>query len=80
VGSISSFLHPVVSITTIFGGEVNRDSIFFKYFSLIKNKKHSINTVAIDGAPNYTVRLRAHTNELIAALTEPPLHERLRRY
>jgi hypothetical protein len=28
----------------------------------------------------YTVRLRAHTNELIATLTEPPIHKRLRRY
>jgi hypothetical protein len=28
----------------------------------------------------YAVRLRAHTNELIATLTEPPIHKRLRRY
>jgi hypothetical protein len=28
----------------------------------------------------YTVHLRAHTNELIATLTEPPIHKRLRRY
>jgi hypothetical protein len=27
----------------------------------------------------YAVRLRAHTNELIAALTERPIHKRLRR-
>jgi hypothetical protein len=26
----------------------------------------------------YTVRLRAHTNELTATLTEPPIHKRLR--
>jgi hypothetical protein len=29
---------------------------------------------------HYDVRLRAHTNELIASLTEPPTHKRLRRY
>jgi hypothetical protein len=28
----------------------------------------------------YAVRLRAHTNELIATLTGPPIHKRLRRY
>jgi hypothetical protein len=28
----------------------------------------------------YAVRLRAHTNELIATLIEPPIHKRLRRY
>jgi hypothetical protein len=28
----------------------------------------------------YAVRLRAHTNELIATITEPPVHKRLRRY
>jgi hypothetical protein len=28
----------------------------------------------------YAVRLRTHTNELIATLTEPPIHKRLRRY
>jgi hypothetical protein len=28
----------------------------------------------------YAVRFRAHTNELIASLTEPPIHKRLRRY
>jgi hypothetical protein len=28
----------------------------------------------------YAVRLRAHTNELIASLTELPTHKRLRRY
>jgi hypothetical protein len=28
----------------------------------------------------YAVRLRAHPNELIATLTEPTLHKRLRRY
>jgi hypothetical protein len=28
----------------------------------------------------YAVRLRAHTNELIATLTEPPTHKPLRRY
>jgi hypothetical protein len=28
----------------------------------------------------YAVRLRAHTNELIATLTEPPTNKRLRRY
>jgi hypothetical protein len=28
----------------------------------------------------YAVRLRAHTNELIATLTKPPTHKRLRRY
>jgi hypothetical protein len=28
----------------------------------------------------YAVRLRAHTDELIATLTEPPIHKRLRRY
>jgi hypothetical protein len=28
----------------------------------------------------YAVRLRAHTNELIATLTEPPIHKCLRRY
>jgi hypothetical protein len=28
----------------------------------------------------YVVRLRAHTNELIATLTEPQIHTRLRRY
>jgi hypothetical protein len=28
----------------------------------------------------YAVRLRAHTNELIATLTEQPIHKRLRRY
>jgi hypothetical protein len=28
----------------------------------------------------YTDYLRAHTNELIATLTEPPIHKRLRRY
>jgi hypothetical protein len=28
----------------------------------------------------YAVRLRAHTSELIATLTEPPIHKRLRRY
>jgi hypothetical protein len=28
----------------------------------------------------YAVRLRAHTNELIATLPEPPIHKRLRRY
>jgi hypothetical protein len=28
----------------------------------------------------YAVHLRAHTNELIATLTEPPIHKRLRRY
>jgi hypothetical protein len=28
----------------------------------------------------YAVRLRAHTNELIATFTEPPIHKRLRRY
>jgi hypothetical protein len=28
----------------------------------------------------YTVRLRAHTNEIIATLTEPPIHKLLRRY
>jgi hypothetical protein len=28
----------------------------------------------------YAVRLRVHTNELIATLTEPPFHKRLRRY
>jgi hypothetical protein len=29
---------------------------------------------------HYDVRLRTHPNELIATLTEPPLHKRLRRY
>jgi hypothetical protein len=29
---------------------------------------------------HYSVRLRAHTNELIASLTEPPIHKSLRRY
>jgi hypothetical protein len=28
----------------------------------------------------YAVRLRAHTKELIATLSEPPTHNRLRRY
>jgi hypothetical protein len=28
----------------------------------------------------YAVRLRAHTSELTASLTEPPIHKRLRRY
>jgi hypothetical protein len=28
----------------------------------------------------HAVRLCAHTNELIASLTEPPIHKRLRRY
>jgi hypothetical protein len=28
----------------------------------------------------YAVRLRAHTNELVATLTEPPIHKRLGRY
>jgi hypothetical protein len=28
----------------------------------------------------YAVRLRAHANELIATLTEPPIHKRLRQY
>jgi hypothetical protein len=31
-------------------------------------------------SPHYAVRLRAHPKELIATLTEPPLHKRLRRY
>jgi hypothetical protein len=29
---------------------------------------------------HYAVRLRAHLNEVIATLTEPPTHKRLRRY
>jgi hypothetical protein len=29
---------------------------------------------------HYDARLREHPNELIAALTEPPIHKRLRRY
>jgi hypothetical protein len=29
---------------------------------------------------HYAVRLRSHPNELIATLTEPPTHKRLRRY
>jgi hypothetical protein len=29
---------------------------------------------------HYGLRLRIHTNELIATLTEPPTHKRLRRY
>jgi hypothetical protein len=29
---------------------------------------------------HYAARLRAHTNELIATLTEPPTNKRLRRY
>jgi hypothetical protein len=29
---------------------------------------------------HYDVRISVHTNELIASLTEPPIHRRLRRY
>jgi hypothetical protein len=28
----------------------------------------------------YDVRISVHSNELIASLTEPPIHERLRQY